>query len=185
MRTALVVLCALAGIPALGACGGDDYLVVTVDAPPAVHDARTLDVSLSNAGSMRTDSLVLGALGFPVTFSISAPGRTGEIAIDVAATDPGGLVVGRGTASATVGGADLRIVLETTDFVVNTDYAGSQFPSSDFEAAGFQLAAAPGGTWTAVFRDACTADACNMFARRFDAAGRSRRPRPRAPMPSR
>jgi hypothetical protein len=58
------------------------------------------------------------------------------------------------------------------DFVVNTDYAGNQFPSSDFEAAGFQLAAAPDGTWTAVFRDGCTADACNMFARRFDGIGK-------------
>ncbi|HSR98236.1 MAG TPA: hypothetical protein VLM79_14355, partial [Kofleriaceae bacterium] len=152
MHRALPVLCACA----LGACGGEDYLVVTVDARPAVRDVRAIDVSLSNAGTMRTDSLALGALGFPVTFSISSPGRTGEIAIDVAATDATGLLVGEGKASATVGGADVRIVLETTDFVVNTEYAGSQFPSSDVEAAGFQLAAAPDGTWTAVFRDDCT-----------------------------
>jgi hypothetical protein len=168
MRAARSVVCAAL----LGACGGDDYLVVTVDARPAVHGAGALEVSLSNAGTMRTDSLALGELAFPVTFSIAAPGRTGELALDIAATDADGLVVGHGTATAALGGSDVRVVLETTDFVVNTEYAGSQFPSSDFEAAGFQVAVAPDGTWTAVFRDGCTAGACNIFGRRFDATGK-------------
>jgi hypothetical protein len=157
---------------ALGACSSDDFLVVTVDARPAVHDARALSVSLSNAGTMRVDSFPLAEHAFPVTFSISAPGRTGDLAIAIDATDTAGLVVGQGSATTAIGGADAHITLEATDFVVNTEYANNQFPSSDFEAAGFQLAASPDGTWTAVFRDACTAEACNVFGRRFDGAGK-------------
>jgi hypothetical protein len=171
MRAPRLELGAVACILTLAACS-DDYLVVTVDARPAVRDAQALSVSLSNAGTMRVDNLALAGQAFPVTFSISAPGRTGDLAIEIAAADASGLVVGRGSATTAVGGGDARVMLEATDFVVNTEYAGNQFPSSDFEAAGFQLAASPDGTWTAVFRDACTAGACNIFGRRFDPVGK-------------
>ncbi|HEX7843693.1 MAG TPA: hypothetical protein VF469_39740 [Kofleriaceae bacterium] len=166
------VYAALAAL-APGACtSSDHYLTVTVDARPAVHDARAIAVSLSNSGTTRMDSLALRAPTFPVTFSISAPGRTGDLAIAVDATDDSGTVVGHGTAMTTVSAATASVVLDSTDFVVNTDYAGDQFPSSDFEANGFQLAALPDGTWTTAFRDDCPSNSCNLFARRFDKAGK-------------
>jgi hypothetical protein len=159
------------GALAFAACSSEDYVVITVDARPAVRNARALSVSLFNAGTMRVDNLPLGDHAFPVTFSISGPGRTGDLAITVDATDAAGLVVGRGSATTAIAGRDASILLDPTDFVVNTEFAGNQFPSDDFEAAGFQLAALPDGTWTAVFRDACTSDACNVFGRRFDKNG--------------
>jgi hypothetical protein len=162
----------LVTLGALGSCASsDDYVVVTVDARPAVRDAAAIAVTLSNAGSKRTDTLDLRAPTFPVTFSISAPGRTGELAIAIEATTEAGLVVGRGGATSSVDAAAAKVMLESTDFVVNTDYAGDQFPSGDFEASGFQVAALPDGTWTAAFRDACPSGSCSLFARRFDARG--------------
>jgi hypothetical protein len=167
-------LCAaVAGVLATG-CGSKAtaYLIVTVDARPAVHDAQSIAVALTNAGTTRMDALVLGQHAFPVTFSVSTPGRTGDLVIAVDALDAAGAIVGHGSAMTTVAATTANLVLDTTDFVVNTDYTGDQFPVDDFEAAGFQLAAQPDGTWTAVFRDSCMNDACNVFARRFDPTGR-------------
>jgi len=161
---------------AIGACSNSapktDYLLVTVNARPAVHDAAALSVTLANAGTMRTDTLMLAGKSFPVTFSVSAPGRTGDLAITVDATDAGGVVVGHGSAMTAVSSAAADVLLDSTDFVVNTDYAGDQFPTDGFQAAGFQLAALPDGTWTTVFRDSCQQSACNVFARRFDRTGK-------------
>jgi hypothetical protein len=174
VRLGHLAACA-AATTALAACAhSDDYVVVTVDARAAVHDARSLTVTLSNAGAMRSDSFTLQRPTFPVTFSVSAPGRTGELGIAVDATDAiddRGSIVGHGSATAKVTDATAHVLLDATDFVVNTDYAGDQFPSSDFEAAGFQLAALPDGTWTVAFRDSCPQSACSIFARRFDHTG--------------
>ena len=162
----------LAGLAA-GACASSDgYAVITVDARPAVHDARSLTVSLTNAGTTRMDSLPLREQPFPVTFSISAPGRTGDLSIAIDAIDAAGLVVGHGSAATTVEANAAGVMLESTDFVVNTDYAGDQYPSSDFEAVGFQVAALPDGTWTTAYRDSCPSSSCSLYARRFDKLGR-------------
>ena len=79
MTRALLTMLLLAG------CADDQYLVVTVDARPAVHDAAQLVVTLSNGGTSRMDTLPLGGHAFPVTFSVTAPGRTGDLAISVEA----------------------------------------------------------------------------------------------------
>ena len=164
---------ALVGLGALAACGTHtDYVVVKVFARAAVQGAQTIAVTLGNAGTTRTDNLMMDGRGFPVTFSISAPGRTGELTIAVDAVDDNQLVVGRGTATTTVDADTANVLLDSMDFVVNTDYAGDQFPSSDFEAAGFQLAALPDGSWTPAFRDNCPTSACSLFARRFDLGGK-------------
>lgn len=166
----------LAGIAAASsACGSTShagYVLVTVDARPAVHDAAAITVTLANAGTMRSDTLMLAGKSFPVTFSISSPGRTGDLAITVDASDASGLVIGHGNAMTTVTAPNAEVMLDSTDFVVNTDYAGDQFPTDEFQSAGFQLAALPDGTWTTVFRDSCMQSACNVFARRFDRAGK-------------
>ena len=163
----------LGALVALAACGSStDYVVVKVFARDAVHGAQTIAVTLGNAGTTRTDNLMMNGSGFPVTFSISAPGRTGELTIAVDAIDANQLVVGRGATTTTIDADTANVLLDPMDFVVNTDYAGDQFPSSDFEAAGFQLAALPDGTWTTAFRDNnCPASSCTLFARRFDRRG--------------
>ena len=148
------------------------YVVVTVDARPAVHDARSLSVTLANAGTTRTDTLDLKGKAFPVTFSISAPGRAGDLGITIDAVDASSLAVGHGSAMTTVSAPTASVLLDTTDFVVNTDYAGDQFPTFDPAESGSQLAAGPDGTWTTVFGDSCASGTCNLYGRRFDATGR-------------
>lgn len=162
---ALVVFTLLVG------CTSDDtYIVVTVDKRAAVHAASRFEVTLSNAGSMRTDSLDLGSdPQFPLTFSISAPGRAGELGIRVDALDLGGTLVGRGTGTALLTETNASVTIDSADFVVNALYAGNQFLSNDFEAVGLQLAALSSGTWTVAFREDCTS--CNVLARRYDATG--------------
>lgn len=157
---------------ALAACASDDdYIVILVSAPPAVRGAAALNIALTNADTTRMDSLALAGRDFPVTFSVTTPGRTGELAIAVDAVDAAGLVVGRGaTTASTVGSTMTSLALDTADFVVNTDFADDQYPDSDAEAAGFQLAAAPDGTWTSVFATLSGAT-FSLLGRRFDVDG--------------
>jgi hypothetical protein len=136
-----------------------------------VHDASQLVITLANGGTSRMDTLSLGGSHFPVTFSVTAPGRTGALDIKVEAQTADGIAVGLGTGSATIGASDASVMLDTTDFVVNTDYAMDQFLAQDYEANGLQLAASPDGHWTVGFRDSCNAGACTIFGRRFDATG--------------
>src|SRR5688572_33274203 len=99
-----MIRAALSSIVMLAACGGEpgDYIVVTVDKRPAVNNAASLEVKLTNEGSDRTQKFDLGSNDFPVTFSVSTPGRTGELGIEVSAFDASGLLVGRGAGSTTV-----------------------------------------------------------------------------------
>jgi hypothetical protein len=162
---------ALALVLVVAGCTNGTYLVVTVDARPAVQGADSLVITLTNAGTSRMDTLSLAGHVFPVTFSVSAPGRTGELDIKVEADTTDMLVVGRGSASATIGASETSVMLETTDFVVNTDYAMDQFLDEDYEANGFQLAATSDGHWTAGFRDGCPTNTCTIYGRSFDTNG--------------
>lgn len=175
---------ALASLPltlTLGAAGGllgagcssdGTYIVVTVDARPAVHDVALLRVTLSNAGSMRTEDLpVTAGTAFPATFSISPEDRVGDLGISIEAFDADSELVGRGAAQSTIDAPTAAVRLDPTDFVVNTEYAGDQQLSNYYLANGLQLAATQSGTWTAVYNADC-ATPCNVFARRFDPAAR-------------
>ncbi len=153
-----------------GCSDGSHYLVVTVTNRPAVHAAATLRVTLSNAGSTRTEELSVGAETFPLTFSVEAPGRAGELGVTVEAVDDAGLVIGRGATQTSVEADTASVRLDTTDFVVNTDFAGDQYPSQYFDTHGMQAAATPDGRWTVAYRDGCQVP-CNMLARQFDATG--------------
>ena len=83
--TPLAALGLLAAAPA--GCSDDAaYIVVTVETRPAVRDPAALRVTLSNAGSMRTEDLALRDATFPATFSISPEGRTGEFGIAISAS---------------------------------------------------------------------------------------------------
>lgn len=150
-------------------CTDSEFLVVTVKSRPAVHGATKLKVTLSNGGSMRTDDLDLAGHDFPVTFSLSAPGRGGELGISVDALDMNSGLVGRGAGQTTLGEDSASVTLESADFVVNTEVANNQFLTSDFEAVGLQLAATSTGTWMTSWRDDCTN--CDIYGRRFDATG--------------
>ena len=155
---------------ALGACSSDQFVVVTVQTRPAVHDATTLRVTVANGGATLSNDLSLTGHTFPVTFSMSAPGRVGDLAITVDALDTGMQIVGAGTITTTLDAGSAQVTLDSADFVVNTEYPMDQYLSDDFEAAGVQVAASDDQNWTVAFRDSCNT-ACNMFARRFDVNG--------------
>jgi len=165
MRALIVLLLVIGG------CSEDPtYLIVEVGVRPSVHDVKKLKVTLSNAGSTRTDELDLSDKPFPVTFSIAATGRTGDLDIGVDGVDDAGALVGRGSSRTTIESPDVTsVLLDPADFVVNSTFAGNQYLSTDFEAVGLQLATISSGVWTAVFRDDCSA--CDIYGRRFDATG--------------
>jgi hypothetical protein len=159
---------------ALGGCSSDgQFIVVTVDARPAVHDVARLSVTLSNAGSMRTESLPVSGAGFPATFSISPEERTGDLALSIEAYNAADELIGRGTVQSTIEASTAAVRLDPTDFVVNTDPRGAQQLSNYYLANGLQLAATQSGTWTAVYNDDCTTTECNILGRRFDPAARA------------
>jgi hypothetical protein len=154
----------------VSACGGDDtYLIVNVDRRAAVHDAAKLKVTLSNSGTMLTKELEIDDAMFPLTFSLSAPGRSGDLTIGIDAVDVMDTLVGRGSGTTTLDEMMANVVIDSADFVVNTELANDQFLTTDFEAVGYQLAAISNGQWTATYRDECTM--CNIYARRFDSTG--------------
>src|ERR1051325_4003002 len=116
MRPSIILLL-LAG--SLAGCTDNTYMVVTVDKRPAVHEAAKLTITLSNSGSMRTDELDLAGHDFPVTFSLTAPGRGGALGLSVDALGPWGALVGRGPGKATLTDQTASVVLDSADFVVN------------------------------------------------------------------
>jgi len=167
MRAAIVAIL-------VAGCGGDTFLVVTVDARAAVHDAASLTVTLHNGSDTVMHQLAMGSHGFPVHFSVDAPGRVGELDVSVEADDASGTSVGYGTAMTAVGATSVDLMVDTTDFVVNSDVAMDQFLSADFDfdTHGLQLSATSDGNWTVGFRDNCNnTGMCNMYARRFDNHG--------------
>lgn len=157
---------------ALAACGSDAYyIVVTVEARPAVHDAATLEVTASNAGTDVTKEFSVTGVTFPTSFSIEPGSRSGDLQLAIEAIDENGLLVGRGSAQSTIDAPNTTITIDSTDFVVNTDFAGSQTLSSYILANGFQLASDADGNWMVAFNEACSGP-CNVFGRRFDTTGR-------------
>src|SRR6185312_3129769 len=111
MRTLLLALL-------VAGCTNDKYLVVTVNARPAVQGAAALTVTLSNGGTSRMDTLPLDGHAFPVTFSVSAPGRTGDLDIKVEAQSADMRDIGVGSGTAKIGDSDATVMLDTADFVV-------------------------------------------------------------------
>lgn len=171
-RAACLVLLACA------ACGDDGsgelYTIVTVTNRAAVHDVATLRVTLGNAGTTRMDDIPVGTATLPATFSLTATGRTGDLVISVDALDAAGLLVGHGTTTAKVDAPTATVLLDTADFVVNTDYADDQFPSTYYDTHGYSVAATADGSFAVTYRGTCPSTGCTVFARRFESTGKPR-----------
>lgn len=157
---------------AFAACDSDHYLVVTVTGRPSVHDIATLRLTLGNEGSMRTDDFPFAGQKLPVTFAVSSPDRTGELAISAQALDGNMFVIGTGAADSSFEADSATVAMDGADFVVNTSFADDQVLSDDFNANGNGLSATPDGGWLAAFHDKCSAP-CQMLGRRFDSTGRA------------
>lgn len=166
------LLSALALTSALAGCTEEqDATIVTVNVQPSVVGAEFLEVELKNGAGLAGDRLELRGHEFPVTFSVSSPGRKGDLEIKVSAKNADDILVGRGTATFPIASPTGTVLVDSADFVVNTEVESDQYLTDDFEAVGAQLSANPEGQWTASFRQRCTQAACNVFARRFDRDG--------------
>src|SRR5205823_8441898 len=106
----------VAALVLLAACGSDTYVIVTVDKRAAVHDATggppaQLAVSVTNGPSTHGTTFEVGDRAFPATFSISAPGYSGNLDITVDAKDAMGVVIGHGTSSTPFPAATATVTL--------------------------------------------------------------------------
>ncbi len=172
--SSILPLC-LAAAAALGAACSEEEsaMIVTVKVRPSVVGAVALSVQLKNGAGIAGDELKLEGKAFPLTFSVSSPGRRGDLEIQVSALDDKDVLVGRGSAIVPIDAATGEVLVDSADFVVNTDFADDQFLTNDYESVGTQLAANSAGEWTASYRQRCTPAACNVFARRFDRNGQA------------
>ena len=158
------------------ACGDGTYTIVTIDARPAVAAVRTVDVSLANANATQFATFVVDGRDFPLTFSIETGDRAGELAIAVDGKDAAGALIAHGDATAPIAsdGGAAAVMLEPTDFVVNTTFVGDQTLAFRPEAGGRQIALSPEGIATIGWSDSCqVVGRCDVFGRRFDANGRA------------
>lgn len=171
--SALSVALGLHAAAFLTACAEEESaMLVTVRVRPAVVGATSLAVELKNGAGLAGDSFELRDHPFPVTFTVSSPGRTGDLEVKVSAKNADGVLVGRGAATIPILAETGEVLVDSADFVVNSDFVDDQFLTNDFEASGNQLSANPGtGEWTASFRQRCTTTGCNVYARRFDRNG--------------
>jgi hypothetical protein len=153
------------------ACSDESAILITVKNRPAVSGSVTLAVELKNGAGLAGDSFEVRGKVFPLSFSVSAPGRRGDLEVTVSARNDANQLVGRGSARIALAAATGDVTLEPADFVVNTDYPERQYLTLGFESAGVQLAANSDGEWIVAFREDCTVAACSVFARRFNRVG--------------
>ncbi len=171
-RARLVTVVTVAWL-ATGACGGDGITVVTVRTRPAVRAVEQVEVTLANANATLTETFEVDARTFPLTFSIETGGRDGQLEIHGSALDGDGVLIGTGDTAVEVGGrTDVELMIDPTDFTVNTSFVGDQALAFRDDAGGRQLAISPAGVFTVGWSDSCqVVGRCDVFGRRFDTRG--------------
>ncbi|HEY3352807.1 MAG TPA: hypothetical protein VGQ83_06135 [Polyangia bacterium] len=165
---------------ALAGCGSPapaTYVWVDVQARPAVRGVATLEVTVSDGGDRVTRTFGAGALALPSAFTVT-PNAHGTLTVAGTAKDAAGLVVAAATATVEVvagGRADTTVLLEPTDFQVNTTVAGSQIVTDyDGGRAGRQLAAAADGSFAMIFENIGDLGRFDAMGRLFDPDGAPR-----------
>jgi hypothetical protein len=171
--TRLLRASATAGLVALAACGDDvTATLVTIEARPAVRSIDALDVTFANANATITESFDLRGVTLPATFSVTTGDREGILTMTAVGRNAFDDETARGTTSATIDRGEIteaRLLLEPTDFTVNTLVAGSQQTIFFDGAGGRQIAANADGDFTIGFSDDCgMLDRCDVWGRTFD-----------------
>lgn len=157
------------------ACG-DTVVVVEVDLRGDLGELTSLEVTAINDGETISESFDLTGQSFPVTFTITAAGRDGEIQVELLALDSAGIARGAGLARGTLSDGNSRRLsarLDPADFVVNTLTEGAQRPVFRPGRYGKQITATDDGGFAVAFVNDCQNPAlCDVFVRRFDADAR-------------
>ena len=169
MSRALLLLAAAA------ACG-DTVLVVEVDVRTDLGELVELEVTARNDGDAVSETFDLTGQAFPLTFTITAGGRDGEIELELVARDPAGVTRGAATARGALDGGSSRrlaVRLDPADLVVNTITEGAQRTVFRPGRYGKQVAATGDGGFAVAFVNDCQNPAlCDVFVRRFDGDGK-------------
>ncbi|MCG8422890.1 MAG: hypothetical protein MJE77_33710 [Proteobacteria bacterium] len=171
------LLASAAALTAAG-CSGDSFTVVLVktEARSSMRPANLLEVSGSNGEDTFTEQFDIQNREFPLTFTVTPSGRTGDISFEIRAVDSTGdqdLLRGQGSGRATIvenGRVDVEVMLEPVDFVVNSSVDGSQALTFEPESNGKQVAVLPDGSFLIAFLNDCAnLGLCDVHARLFAA----------------
>ncbi len=177
-RALLLILC----LVTLPACSDDEpttVVFVTVDGRAGVSGLSELVVRVDNDNANTTDTFNITGRSLPLTFTVTPKGREGVLSITVTGRDGDGIEKGRGQAEATIvvdDRVDVAVLLDPSDFVVNTKISGNQRVTFTPEENSKQLALNPAdGSFAVVFEDDCgMLNRCDIFMRLFDADGTPR-----------
>lgn len=160
---------------ACGACSAT-VVEVTVDVRPGIEELTALDVVAKNDGDSATQTFDLTGRVFPLSFTVTPEGRSGEITIELVGRDAAGIGRGAARVSGTIAEGDtleLAARLDPADFVVNTITEGVQRPAFRPGRNGRQIAPLASGGFAVSFVNDCqNPDTCDVFVRRFDGDGR-------------
>lgn len=157
-------------------CADEEAItVVRLEARRAVGAVTEVEVALDNANATQRETFAVGGKSFPLTFSVSTPGRSGTMTIHAEAKAGTGEVRAIGEVEVELdpaGRVDTELVLEPQDFVVNTTFVGTQDLAFRIDGGGRQLSAGPDGHFTIGWSDTCQmVGRCDVFGRRFDDTG--------------
>jgi hypothetical protein len=147
---------------------------VSVEVRAGIAGLTQLEAIARNDGDIATATFDIADRGFPVTFTVTPEGRSGEIEIELRARDATGVIRAGALATAAIndgGSVSLALRLDPADFLVNTVTAGSQRPVFRPGRNGRQIAAVAGGFAVAFENDCQDPATCDVFVRRFDANG--------------
>jgi hypothetical protein len=161
----------VAVMAALGiiSCTDERVIVIRIEARPAVNTVEDLKVRVVSDGVGQERVFGFAGKKFPQTFSVSTDSLDGELTVNVEAT-AGGLIVASGKLSTSFAEKMNPIVmLEPSDFVVNTKFNGPQQINRDISFNGFQIASFSNGTFDVAFADNISATNHTMAGRRFSA----------------
>lgn len=166
----------LAALALVAGCDDEPItvVVVTVEGRASVTDIATLEIVAANGEQRIQTSFDVAGRDLPLTFSITPTGRTGDITVTARALDDGGALRGIGSGVGTIvtdGRADVPVLLDPGDFVVNSSIAGNQRLSFFFERNGRQVAGHADGFTVVYVNDCATLGRCDVFGRSFDADG--------------
>jgi len=174
-RALVLILC----IAASAACSDDaptTVVFVTVDSRPGVSDLTSLVVRVDNDDANTSDTFDVSGRSFPMTFTVTPTGRDGTLSISVVGQDADSIERGRGVTQTEIvldERTDANVLLDPSDFVVNTKITGNQRLNFSAEENSKQLAFNPAdGSFAVVFEDDCgMLNRCDIFMRMFDADG--------------
>jgi hypothetical protein len=160
---------ALVASIALSGCSDPTVVVIRIEARPAVNTVEDLKVRVVSDGVGQERVFNLAGKKFPQTFSVSTDSLDGDLTVNVEAIASGLIVATGNLATSFAEKTDPMVMLEPSDFVVNTKFNGGQRINRDGTMSGFQIASFSNGTFDIAFADNISLTNHTLAGRRFSA----------------